>query len=56
MKSRLAKKIANVPINRISDYWFNQCRGAKDARIMRAINMMTKLKEKERYVGKRTEN
>ena len=42
MKTRLAKKICSVPIDRISPYWFHQCRGGRDTRIETAMKLYNK--------------
>ncbi len=36
MKARLAQKIANTPINRLSDYWFDKAKeGSRRAHLHR---------------------
>ena len=42
MKARLAQKIANTPINRLSDYWFDKCMEGVDERINAAIKMINR--------------
>ena len=40
MKTRLVSKIANTPINRLSDYWFDKCKEGVDERINTAIRVI----------------
>ena len=42
MKARLAQKIANTPINRLSDYWFDKCKEGVDERINTAIRTINR--------------
>ncbi len=40
MKARLAQKIVNTPINRLSDYWFDKAKEGVDERINTAIRVI----------------
>ena len=48
MKARLAKKLAQTPIDRLASYWINKfvCKDGRDARIAKAIAKWNKRKQR----------
>ena len=55
MKARLAKKLANTPVDRLAPYWINKfvCTDGRDARLETAITKYNKRNNENKNNRKR---
>lgn len=58
MKARLAKKLANTPVDRLAPYWINKfvCTDGRDARFKKAFAKWRKRNNDKQVINENIEN